>query len=264
MTKIPKKIHYCWFGENPLNELSIKCINSWKKYLPDYEIVMWNESNFNIHENNYIKQAYQAKKYAFVSDYIRLHILYNHGGIYMDTDVEVIKSLDVFLKHSAFSGFENKDNIPTGIMGSKKNNLWIKKLLDYYDNKNFILEDGSYDLTTNVTTITKISKEIFDIKLNNMYQNNDIFTIYPKDFFCPKSYETGNIIITSNTYAIHHFNGSWLDEKSKNNQKFNYKVIKYFGKSFGNKIIKFRRIFNNQSQSLKKVIKKLFLKLFRN
>ena len=123
---IPKIIHYCWFGGNPLPPLALKCIESWKKYCPDYEIKIWDESNFDININKYATEAYEAKKWAFVSDVARLWVLYNYGGIYMDTDLEVIKPLDEFLYHKAFSGFEDEVNIPTGIIASEKNNNWIK------------------------------------------------------------------------------------------------------------------------------------------
>ena len=125
---IPKTIHYCWFGGNPLPKLAKKCIKSWKKYCPDFEIIEWNEANFDISSAPlYVRQAYEAKKWAFVTDYVRLYALTSYGGIYMDTDVEVIKPLDFFLNHDAFSGFESEKSIPTGIMASKKGNIWVKE-----------------------------------------------------------------------------------------------------------------------------------------
>src|SRR5699024_8907222 len=127
---IPKIIHYCWFGGNELSKTTKVCINSWKKKLPDYKIIEWNESNFDINSNQYVKEAYQAGRYAFVTDYVRLYVLYHYGGIYMDTDVEVLKSLDSFLKHQAFTGCENEKNSVTGIIGSEKDHEWIKTLLD--------------------------------------------------------------------------------------------------------------------------------------
>lgn len=151
---IPKKIHYCWFGRGQMPELAKKCIESWKKYLPDYEIKEWNEDNFDLNAYPYVREAYDNRKFAFVTDVVRLYALYTEGGIYMDTDVEVLKSLDGFLHHVAFSGFEDDHNIPSGIMASEKGGKWAKDNLDYYVGKHFIKEDGSLDLTTNVITIT--------------------------------------------------------------------------------------------------------------
>ena len=142
---IPKIIHYCWFGGNDKSELVERCISSWKKYCPDYKIIEWNENNYNVNKNKYTKYAYERQKWAFVSDYVRLYVIYKYGGIYMDTDVEVVKNLDKFLKYESFSGFESTKYIPTGIMGGEKNSRWIKYLLSYYDNKSFINEDGTLD-----------------------------------------------------------------------------------------------------------------------
>lgn len=217
--KIPRKIHYCWFGGNPLPETAKKYIASWKKFCPDYEIIEWNEKNFDINCCPYVKEAYQAKKWAFVTDYVRLFVLYTYGGIYMDTDVEVIGNLDIFLNNSSFSGFENDEQIPTGIIAAEKGNLWIKRLLYYYQERHFILKDGYLDLTTNVNTITKITKANYPIKLNNTYQMLGDVTFYPKEYFCPKDFETQKIYLTNKSVTIHHFNGSWISEKEKRMQQ---------------------------------------------
>lgn len=215
MNKIPKIIHYCWFGRGQKTEIVLKCIESWKKYLPDYEIKEWNEDNFDININTYVKQAYEAKKYAFVSDYVRLYALYNEGGIYMDTDVEVIKPLDVFLDHDAFTGYERAGLIPTGIIGAKPKHNWIEKNLRFYDNKKFIKEDGTYDLTTNVKYITSISKEMGFTGGSDFQIFGEGVAIYPFDYFCAKDHFTGKVIITNNTYTIHHFAGSWHSKSMK-------------------------------------------------
>ena len=187
---IPKKVHYCWFGGRELPPLAEKCILSWKKFCPDYEIIRWDESTFDVNKHPYTAEAYQAKKYAFVTDYVRLWCLYEYGGIYMDTDVEVLKSLDDFLIHTAFSGFETANIIPTGIMGSIKGGVWVKQELDYYANKHFLNPDGTPDLTPNTKTITgHLVSDGFI--LNNLFQNHrDIVTMYPNDFFSPKSWKT--------------------------------------------------------------------------
>lgn len=213
---IPKKIHYCWFGGNPLSEMARNCIESWKTYCPDYEIIEWNEDNFDLNCNDYVKEAYEAKKWAFVTDYVRLYVLYNFGGIYMDTDAELIGCIDDFLSNNAFSGFENDSQIPTAIMGSEKGNEWIKTLLSDYDNRHFIKADGSYDLTTNVITITDTTKKNFSFICDGKLQVIDgKFTIYPKDYFCPKNWELNKIELTENTVCIHHFDASWYSENDK-------------------------------------------------
>ncbi|MEP1488773.1 MAG: glycosyltransferase [Algibacter sp.] len=212
---IPKVIHYCWFGKGKMPKLAEICIESWNKYLPDYKLYLWNEDTFDVNSNLYTKQAYELKKFAFVTDYVRLYALYEHGGIYMDTDVEVLRNMDYFLQYPAFSGFEDEINIPTGLMASKKGGDWVKYLLSYYDNRSFILADGNYDTMTNTATIGRMTKELGFIP-NNKYQciNNEIH-IFPKDYFCPKSQISGRIELTNNTYCIHHFSGSWMPAKTK-------------------------------------------------
>ena len=213
---IPKVIHYCWFGRGKMPEMALKCIESWKKYLPEYKIKEWNEDNFDLDMYPYVREAYDNRKFAFVTDVVRLYALYHEGGVYMDTDVEVLKSLDPFLHHNAFSGFEDEKNIPTGIMGSEKGGRWAKENLDYYNDKHFINEDGTMDVTTNVQTITNIMLP-YGLKQNNSYQDfPGLITFYPKDYFCPKSYKDGKIYLTKNTVTIHHFAGSWLTQKEKN------------------------------------------------
>lgn len=244
MGKIPKKIHYCWFGRGQKSELMLKCIDSWNKFLPDYEIIEWNEDNFDINLNKYAMEAYKNKKYAFVTDYVRLYVLYNYGGVYMDTDVEIIKNIDDFLKHKAFSGFENNKYIPTGIMASEKGNKWIKDLLDEYDNLSFIKKDGTMDLTTNVIRITNKTKEKYNLIPNDTFQDLGEVVFYPHDYFCPKDWETGKIFLTENTYTIHHFNGSWHTKKEK--KQINKK--KYYIEKFGEKIgsLKYSKYLNRQ------------------
>lgn len=191
-----------------------KCVASWKKYCPDYEVVRWDETNFDLRCNRYVQEAYQAKKWAFVSDYVRLWVLVNYGGIYMDTDVEVLKPLDGFLGHRAFSGFESDSSVPTGIMACEKGFPLFYELLDDYSNRAFISPDGSYDLSTNVVAITKTCRA-HGLQLNNALQVIDGFVLYPSDWFCPKSHETGLINLTDNSVTIHHFSGSWIDDIEK-------------------------------------------------
>ena len=182
---IPKKIHYCWFGRGDMPPLAIRCIDSWKKYLPDYEIILWNEDNFDININKYVKQAYEVKKYAFVSDFARFYILYNEGGVYMDVDVEILKPIDIFLKEEAFMGFESKVGVAPGlIVGCEKGNKIIKEIMDGYLNREFIYPDGVYNYTTIVEYTTNILLK-YGLVLDDSLQNVNGIAIYPKTYFCP-------------------------------------------------------------------------------
>lgn len=208
---IPKLIHYCWFGRNPLPELAVKCIESWKKYLPEYEIKEWNEDNFDLHYNEYVYEAYGAKKWAFITDVVRLYALVNEGGIYMDTDVEVLKPLDSLLGYNAVSGFETDTRIPTGLMACRKGHPLFYELLHEYDQIHFRRSDDGLDLTTNVTRITNTCLK-YGFCPNNTLQTVRDFTLLPKDYLCPKSYEDGKIYLTENSVTIHHFAGSWMTD----------------------------------------------------
>lgn len=212
---IPKIIHYCWFGRNPLPPLAIKCIESWKRILPEYEIKEWNEDNFNLDMYPYAREAYDNRKFAFVTDIVRLYALFNEGGVYMDTDVEILKPLDPFLHHAAFSGFESENSFPTGLMAAEKGSKWAKDNLEWYNDKHFVKDDETLDTTTNVVIIMKVLEK-YHFKLDNTYQEvSGYFTIYPKEYFCPKDYDTKKIHLTDNTVAIHHFDGSWHSKSDK-------------------------------------------------
>lgn len=215
---IPKKIHYCWFGRGKMPELALKCIASWKKYLPEYEIKEWNEDNFDLDLYPYAREAYDNRKFAFVTDVVRLYALYHEGGIYMDTDVEVLKPLDEFLHLPAFSGFESLTHIPTGLMACQAGHPLFKVLLDDYIDLHFVKKDGEFDTVPNIVRITNICVK-YGLKLDNQLQTIADFTLFPKDYFCPKSYDDGKIYLTDNTCAIHHFAGSWLPKYIKFEQK---------------------------------------------
>jgi glycosyltransferase involved in cell wall biosynthesis len=228
---IPKIIHYCWFGDNPLPPLALKCIESWKKYCPDYEIKEWNESNFDITKNKYMHEAYTAKKWAFVPDYARLDIVYENGGIYLDTDVELLKNLDKLLEHRAFVGFEKKNLVNFGSgFAAEKNFDFIRELRDIYDNINFIKKDGSLNMTSSPYYQTRLMEKK-GFSGNNKLQNINGMTIYPTEYFCPKNIKTGSLNITNDTYSIHHYDGSWLTAE----QKQEYLIISRYRKKYGNK-----------------------------
>lgn len=206
---IPKIIHYCWFGRGKMPELAESCIASWRKYLPDYELMLWNEDTFDVNCMKFTRQAYEKKKYAFVTDYVRLYALKKYGGVYMDTDVEILQSIDSFLTLPAFTGFESNGILPTGLMASTAEARWLDLMLAYYTNKPFVRWNGRLNKTPNTLIISRILNKR-GIALNNSYQvyDNELH-LFPKDYFCPKSYETGKIELTENSYCIHHFAGSW-------------------------------------------------------
>lgn len=225
---IPKKIHYCWFGRGEMPKLAKKCINSWKKYCPDYEIVEWNEDNFDVNCCDYVKEAYENRKYAFVTDYVRLYVMYTYGGIYMDTDVEVTRNLDEFLVHDGFSGFESEIHIPTGIMAGEKGFLLFKELLEYYHERKFVDKDGNMDMTTNVITITSMLLPKGFIP-NGQFQVVDGFALYPRDYFCPLDDATGILYKSSNTATIHWFNKSWVSPNKRLRSKITRVIHRIFG-----------------------------------
>ena len=213
--KIPRIIHYCWFGRSEKPEIVKKCIQSWKNILTDYEIIEWNEDNFDINSNKYVKEAYENKKYAFVSDYVRVKVLYDMGGIYLDTDVEVYKSLDKFLEEESFWGFEEKNYIATSTIGARSGNRLIKQFLDFYEGKSYTEMAKDVETSTNVQIVTRIFKEI-GFEMNGERQSIDnIGTIYPQEYFSPYDYINYYNKKTDKTYTMHHFYKSWISPKDK-------------------------------------------------
>ncbi len=236
---IPKVIHYCWFGGKPLNKLGKKCLKSWKKYFPDYEIKEWNESNFDLNSCPYIKEAYEAKKWAFVSDYARYKILYEEGGVYFDTDVQVVKSFEGLLEQGAFFGCEN----PTLERGMDVNpglgcavepkHPFYREVLDDYEKSSFYKEDGSLNLYTIVERTTDILKKHGLQDTMEIQRVADI-TIYPTEYFCPINMDTGKMEKTENTHSIHRYAASWVSGK----ERFRGKVYHFLCKVFGEKTAK--------------------------
>lgn len=225
---IPKKIHYCWFGRGELPKLAEKCIASWKKYCPDYEIILWNEDNFDINTCPYVKEAYENRKFAFVSDYVRLYAMYTQGGIYMDTDVEVVAPLDGYLHHQGFSGFEDVDRVATCIMACEKGFPLFETLLKDYDGRHFLKEDGSFDMTTNVVTITNILSNNGFVP-NGEHQEVCDLAVYSRDVFSPLDDATGIMYKSKNTATIHWFNKSWIPL----HLRVRSKITKVFHRLFG-------------------------------
>lgn len=190
-------------------EDNLKCIESWKKFLPDYKLMLWNEDNYDVNSIKFTRQAYQKKKYAFVIDPVQLQLLREHGGIWLDTDIEIIKNLDPLLELPAFMSFESDTLLHTGIVGSEKGAAWTDEYWKYMNRKPFIRWNGRLNKTPSTVIISRILKKR-GVKLDNTFQiYDDSLHIFPKDYFCPKDYKTGKITITDNTYCIHHFAGSW-------------------------------------------------------
>lgn len=211
---IPKTIHYCWFGRGEMPQLALDCIASWHKHMPDWNYKLWNEDNFDVDSLPYTSEAYAAGKYAFVTDYVRLYALKTEGGVYMDTDVEIIKPLDDLLHLKAFTGYEGSKHKPpvTGLMASEANGEWVTEQLNDYIGTHFIKPDGSFDITTNTQRINRIMVANGFVPDGTLKQYKDL-TVFPTDYFCPHQ-TTGEHLLTANTYCDHHFMGSWNDSKS--------------------------------------------------
>lgn len=216
MSMVPKQIHYCWFGDAPLGELEQRCIDSWKSFFPDYQIVRWDESNFEINQCAYVREAYEKKKWAFVSDYARIAILYQLGGLYFDTDVEIIRPMNDIVEHP-FMGFEvDPDTIS---MNSGAVNLGLgfgvypkmdilKEILESYENDRFVLDDNTLNYKTIVERVTQVLK-MHGLACKNGIQNVDGVNIFPATYFNPVDSMTGEENITEQTRSIHHFTASW-------------------------------------------------------
>ncbi len=247
--QIPKIIHYCWFGSNPLPLKEQACIASWIKFFPDYEFKCWNEKTFDLASAPlFAKQAYEHKKFAFVSDYVRVKVLYDFGGIYFDTDVEVQAPFDPILNNDGFLGFENSKRVGTAIMAFVPHHPIMKQFLQYYTEHPFIDKNGNVDITANVTILTDLLEEHGFIG-NGQQQNINGVMVYPRDWFSPKKINESEFNTTNNTLAIHKFSCSWLSEtqKKRGNNKFWIKIIRPIlqkGRFWGQKIIGKEKIRN--------------------
>lgn len=229
--KIPRVIHYCWFGGGEKTELVLKCIESWKKYCPDYVIKEWNETNFDVNINDYVKEAYEKKKWAFVSDYARLVVVYKNGGVYLDTDVELIKNIDDVLSNNAFYGSDGEE-VNTGLgFGAVKGDKSVKKMLEQYEGLHFVDENGKPDTTPCPIRNTNALKEFFgkDLNLFETNKKNGVI-VYPPEYFSPLDYDTHKMKITDNTYSIHWYGESWLSNRKKKTKKIKRIVARIIGK----------------------------------
>ena len=225
---IPRKIHYCWFGRGEKPGLALKCIASWKKHCPDYEIIEWNEDNFDVFMNGYTRMCIEEKKYAFLSDYVRLVILEREGGIYFDTDVEVLRSFDRFLKYPAFMGFEDNEHVNTGIgFGAEAGNHIIQAMLSEYDN----LLDGTKGVIGCPVLNTKALVKC-GLILNGKRQHLEGAEIFPADFFNPYDDPTGRLKRTRHTFSIHWYAKSWMSRRNVIRSTLTKPLHRILGKDF--------------------------------
>lgn len=239
---IPHLIHYCWFGRNPLPDLAVRCIESWKRFFPDYEIIEWNEDNFDVSAIAYTREAYAAKKYAFVSDYARFWILYQYGGLYFDTDVEVIRPMDDLVARGPFMGCEkpfcenagpNSLGVAPGLgLGAVPGSALYREIVERYSELHFLQADGSQDKTTVVEHITGLMVEHGLKNLPEVQQCAGVW-IYPNDYFAPKNIDTNTLTITPNTRSIHHYDASWAEWYDKAAGIRGPKLRRLFGRRLG-------------------------------
>lgn len=213
---IPKIIHYCWFGKGKIPEKNKEWMDSWRRLCPDYEIQEWNEDNYDVYKNKYMAEAYEAKKWGFVPDYARLDIIYKYGGIYLDTDVELIQGLDSLLSQEAFAGFQDELSLNFGQgFGSVPSNPLMKELRDFYENCSFLLEDGTFNMTTSPVFQTEllVSKGLV---ANGAFQQLPHINIYPRILLSPKNHYNRRVISSDLSYSVHHYDGSWGSDREKN------------------------------------------------
>lgn len=215
---IPKIIHYCWLSKDPIPEDLQGYLDIWKEKLNEYEFILWNFDRFDKNSSLWVKQSFDCKKYAFAADYIRLHAIYNYGGIYLDLDVEVLKTLNPFLDLKTMIGFETEGHgLEVAAFGAEKNATWVKQCLSYYENRLFIKDSGEYDtrvlpLVINDILVGNRYKLVPVLSLKEAIQIEDSLSIpvFSCDYFSPKSHSTGKIAVTSDTVCVHHFAGTWL------------------------------------------------------
>lgn len=239
---IPKIIHYCWLSGDPIPDNLQKCMNTWKKNLPDYEFILWDKQRFDINSVAWVKEAYEAKKYAFAADYIRQYAVYNYGGIYMDMDVEVVRPFEELLEKSYMLGSEVALRIEAGIFGAEAGCKFMKWCLDFYENNHFLLPDGSYNTCGAPNVMNKCIAEHRKLVISDEH-GDDISTVYlyPFEYLTAKSGDTGVVKVTKRTRTIHHFAGSWLKQTPITIVRRNMKLIlvKVFGENWARSISNF-------------------------
>ncbi|MCL2844557.1 MAG: glycosyl transferase [Chitinivibrionia bacterium] len=226
---IPKKIHYCWLSGDEIPEMLQKCMATWKEKMPDYEFILWDKSKFDVNSVRWVKEAYDAKKYAFAADYIRFYALYNYGGIYLDTDVEVLKTFDPLLSNKSFMGFEYISTPEAAVIGTEAGVNWIKKCLEYYNGKSFYDENGNIrNLAVPImmkANLQKLYKQ--EIRDTSSIQHFDDLDLYPYQYFSPRDPYKNRINVNSDTYCIHHSVGSWCNGGRKTINRYKNLLLVY-------------------------------------
>lgn len=227
---IPKILHYCWLSGDPYPPLVQRCISSWSEKLPGYELMLWDRSRIDITGACWLKEAYENRKYAFAADYIRFYALYHYGGIYLDSDVEVLKSFDPMLDKDYIIGEEAGGDIEAAVIGSVKNAVWVKECLDYYTNRHFVIGKDKFDMRPVPLLVGKV------VKQHNL-------AVYPYTFYSPKNYILETIDIAEETFCIHHFDGKWLERGFLYNIKKSVHGVLYrlLGRKGHNKTVRFLR-----------------------
>lgn len=258
---IPKKIHYCWFGKNQLPPLAQKCIESWKKFCPNYEIIEWNEDNFAVNACGYTKEAYACKKWAFVSDYARFKILYEQGGVYLDTDVELIKPIDEIIERGSLLACERDDgcSVNPGLIAAAEPRLEIfKELIEKYNGLNFLDKDGFFNSKTIVDHTSELLKTRGLKKTAEVQKISGLY-IYPKEYFCPIDYDSGKMQLTPKTLSIHHYDGSWHSPAEEYAAELKKKFIKFLPRKLSGRLAYFiaQVKINGFSSAIKRTFKKL-------
>ena len=229
---IPKKIHYFWIGGKSMPEKNKTCVESWKKFCPDYEIIEWNESNYDFSECTYMAQAYEAELWGFVPDYARLDIICREGGIYLDTDVELLKSLDDLLSCKAFMGFENRKSVAPGLGFGAEGNEILKQMRDLYHSFSFYNENGTPNIAPSPFYATKLLRS-YGLQLNGKRQFVHGIDIFPAEYFAPLCYTDNRLKITENTYGIHWYHASWHTPEQKKRTKRIQRINRIFGHGLG-------------------------------
>lgn len=244
---IPKIIHYCWLSSQKHPQDVKNNIASWKAIMPDYEFILWDEERSEILKCVWIQQAIENKKFAFASDLIRLYAVYTYGGIYLDSDVEVLKKFDNLLNLPYFIGTQFDNQIEAAVFGSEKKSQWLSIAIEYYNDRAFVMEDGNFNMTVLPTIIESQIKLIKNITVMEAYQvievkfllkNEDSFFLFPFEYFSPKNFETGKISKTQNTYTIHHYSSNWMSFLSKLRRK----TMQTIGVDQTEKMISFLRV----------------------
>ena len=237
---IPKIIHLCWLSGDPYPAKIDRCLKSWEKYLPDYDVMLWDTNRFDLNSSVWVRQAYEKKKYAFAADYIRFFALYNYGGIYLDSDVEVLKKFDDLLDLPYFMGAEKAQTPEAAIIGAEKGCDWVKQCLDYYESRSFILEDGTLDIQKLPEIMERQIQKLKPLRILSLKDSLNIRKLdmqkevleFNDAFFSPKVFDSREVEITPYTYAIHHYQNSWFSPKAKAYYRSRAFLVKLFGQKF--------------------------------